>query len=105
MKYIKYDEDGKQVSSKETEITDKDLPKSNIDMQLNLVENVARKRTIRGAVIGVVVGIPFGAFFEIIRFLGGYEWDNFFWGTVVFLTFLILSTAIGYVSGSMADRD
>ena len=37
MKYIKYDEHGKQVSSKETEITDKDLPKSNIDMQLNLV--------------------------------------------------------------------
>ncbi|HTK81668.1 MAG TPA: hypothetical protein VL633_05205 [Bacteroidota bacterium] len=105
MKYIKYDEDGKQVSSKETEITDKDLPKSNIDMQLNLVDNVARKRTIRGAVIGVVVGIPIGAFFEIIRFLGGYEWDNFFWGTVVFLTVLILSTAIGYVSGSMADRD
>src|SRR5689334_11056540 len=105
MKYIKYDEEGKQISSKETEITDKDLPKSNIDMQLHLVDNVARKRTIRGAVIGVVVGIPMGAFFEIIRFLAGYEWDNFFWGTIVFLTVLVLSTAIGYVSGSMADRD
>ena len=105
MKYIKYDEEGKQISSKETEISDKDLPKSNIDMQLNIVEPVARKRTIRGAVIGVVVGIPIAAFSEILRFLGGKEWDNFFLGIVVFLIFLILSTAVGYISGSMADRD
>jgi hypothetical protein len=74
-------------------------------MQLNLVEPMTRKRTIRGAVIGVVAGIPIAAFAEILRFLGGKEWDNFFLGIVVFLIFLILSTAIGYVSGSMADRD
>ena len=106
MKYIKYDEDGKQISSKESKITEKDLPKTpNMDMQLNLVEPMTKKRTIRGAVIGVVAGIPIAAFAEILRFLGGKEWDNFFLGIVVFLVILVGSVVVGYVSGSMADRD
>ena len=106
MKYIKYDEDGKQISSEESKLTEKDLPKTpDVHMELNVIEPMTRKRTIRGAVMGVVVGIPAGAFAEILRFLGGSEWDNFFWGTIVFLTVLMLSTAIGYISGSMADRD
>jgi hypothetical protein len=106
MKYIKYDDEGKQISSHESKITDKDLPQTSLpDSQLNIVEPVAKKRTIRGAVIGVVLGIPLAAFAEILRFLGGNEWDNFFLGIVVLLAVLILSTAIGYISGSMADRE
>ena len=106
MKYIKYDEDGKQVSSEESKLTEKDLPKgSNFETQLNVVEPMTKKRTIRGAVIGVVAGIPIAAFAEILRFLAGKEWDNFFLGIVVFLIFLIVSSGVGYISGSMADRD
>lgn len=106
MKYIKYDEDGKQVSSKETKLSEKDVPKDpNLDMQLNIVTPMTKKRTIRGAVIGVVLGIPLAAFAEVLRFLGRKEWDNFFLGIVVLLIVIIVSTAVGYVSGSMADRD
>ncbi len=106
MKYVKYDEDGKQVSSQETKLTEKDLPKPvGMQTELNIVEPLTKKRTISGAIIGVVIGIPMGAFAEILRLLGGRDWDDFFIAIVVFLIVVLVSTAVGYISGSMVDRD
>ena len=105
MKYIKYDEDGKQVSSKETKLNPADIPKSPVDTQLNVVTPMTRKRTIRGLAAGVILGIPVGAFAEVIRFLSSSPWDNFLTGILFFVGTLLVCTAIGYVSGSMADRD
>ena len=106
MKYIKYDEHGKQVSSKETKISEKDLPNSvTAETQLNIVESLAKKRTIRGLIAGLVLGVPVGAFAELIRLISSKPWDDFFIGIVVFLITVILSTAIGYISGSLKDRE
>jgi hypothetical protein len=106
MKLIKYDDRGKVVSSESThipEIEGKQAP-ANIP-ELNLVEPMTRRKTIRGMIVGLLVGLPLGVLVEAGRLLAGQPWDGPFWGIIVCVATLVLSTIIGYIQGTMADRE
>lgn len=107
MKIIKYNDRGKAISSEQAHLPEiegartkeKDTP------ELNIVTPLTRKRTIRGAIVGVFLGIPLGALLEMFRLLTGEPWDDFFWGIVVFAATLLISTGVGYLLGTMTDRE
>ena len=112
MKYIKYDEHGKAISSEETKLTEKDLQQiSTPNVQLNVVETLTKKRTIRGVIIGIIIAVPVAALAQIIylfasgRLVGENVSVDYTFGIVVFAIIVLISTAWGYVSGSMADRE
>lgn len=110
MKYVKYDENGRPTSTKQFKASKLDVQERN-DAGLNVIVPLTRKRTIRGAIVGVILGVPVGGFAEIVhlfssgRLAGSDEPADFSLGIIVFLVVILVSTAIGYISGSMADRD
>src|SRR5260221_12679322 len=110
MKYIKYDEHGNPVSSREVKGV-KVEPPSYMDGELNVVQPVIRKRTIRGAIIGIIIGIPLAGIVQIAylfaagRMVGSEVSADFTVGIVVFAVIVAISTVAGYISGSMADRE
>ena len=106
MKLIKYDDWGRVVSSKSSHIPEIEGAQKPEDIpELNLFQPMTRKRTIRGLFVGFMVGIPLGILIELFRLLTSGSWSGPFWGIVVFAATVIISGVVGYIQGSMTDRE
>jgi len=106
MKLIKYDDWGKVISSKTTPIPEIEGAQKPVEApELDIVEPLTRKRTIRGLIVGIILGFTFGALVEAFLLLKGNPWHGPLWGTVIFAATVVISTIAGYIQGSMIDRE
>ena len=96
MKYIKYDDRGKQMSSEETQLSKTDAPSSTSEELLNTVEPVSFRRIFRAALVGLAVGVPLGGLVQIIRIMTGSEWDDLLVPYIVMFAAIIVSTLISF---------
>src|ERR1043165_7226298 len=100
MKYIKYDEHGNPISSQDVKGVKVDPPQY-MDGELNVVQPLTRKRTIRGAIIGIIVGIPLAGISQIVylfaagRMVGAEVSADFTVGIVVLLIVVAISPFAG----------
>ena len=95
MKYIKYDDRGKQTSSHETKISMPDEHTRPGD-QINTVEPTNYRHLLRGGIVGLAAGIPVGALVELVRVIMGNDWDYFLVGGIVAAGVTLLSVGIAY---------
>jgi len=95
MKYIKYDDRGKQRSSEETKMSMPEKP-AHIGDPLHTVDPTNYRHLLRGAIVGIVAGIPVGALVELVRVIFGNPWDDFIIGGIVSGVVVVLSVGISF---------
>ncbi len=95
MKYIKYDDRGKQTSSEESKISLPDKPK-HLEEKLQTVEPVSYRHLLRGGIVGLAAGLPLGALVELVRIILGNPWDDFIIGGTVAGGIILLSVGIAF---------
>src|SRR5258708_7574672 len=95
MKYIKYDERGKQSSSEETKMSMPEKP-AHLGEQIHSIEPTNFRHLVRGAIVGLAAGVPIGALVELVRVIMRNPWDEFLVGGIVTAVVVILSVGIAY---------